>query len=172
MRMPPGEVFRSRRPFPHLVIDDFLDGEFRDALEREFPAFDPSQAVNELGAVGGKATYPDVKSLGPAFARFDAKMRSPEFLAEVGRLTSIEKLLCDPDYVGGGAHLNMSGQDLDMHVDFNFHPRTRRHRRLNLILFLNRRWEESWGGNLELHLDPRLAREEDEVVRVVPAFNR
>ena len=62
--------------------------------------------------------------LGPAYRSFDAMLRSAEFLRLVSGLTSIPKLLYDRDYVGGGTHENLEGQDLTPHVDFNFHPRT------------------------------------------------
>lgn len=146
--------FRGAIPFPHIVIEDFLDATSFAALQREFPGFDVGQAKNERGEVGGKATFPNVRALGTAYRNLDDAMRSREFLRDVERATGIPELLYDPAYVGGGCHLNMSGQDLDLHVDFNFHPQTRTHRRLNLILFLNDEWQEDWGGCLELQEDP------------------
>jgi hypothetical protein len=165
-------AFAEADPFPHLVLDRFCIDSFLLRLTSEFPDFDPEQARNELGEVGGKAAYPNLAALGPAYAEFDALMQSPEFLAFLSDITGIPDLLYDPDYVGGGAHLNRNGQDLDPHVDFNIHPRTRWHRRLNLILFLNPFWKAEWGGSLEFHLDPRLPPDQNRIRTVEPVANR
>jgi len=37
-----------------------------------------------------------------------------------------------------------------MHLDYSIHPITKKERRVNLIVYLNPRWEKDWGGNLEL----------------------
>src|SRR5271165_4018816 len=106
------------------------------------------------------------------FPGFDEKRALNEF-GEVGRKAVHEKLpQLGPAYVGGGAHENLEGQDLDAHVDFNMHPRTHLHRRLNLILFLNPEWQEEWGGCLQLHRNPWVPPDEDQIVTIVPLVNR
>jgi Rps23 Pro-64 3,4-dihydroxylase Tpa1-like proline 4-hydroxylase len=164
--------FQAAVPFRHLVVDDFLESGYCRELIRQFPAFDRERALNEFGEVGRKAVFQQLRQLGPAYQRFDRMLRSREFLAFVGELTGIPQLLYDPDYIGGGTHENLDGQELDPHVDFNYHPRTRYHRRLNLILFLNPEWESEWGGSLELHRDPWLPPEENPIQTIVPAANR
>ena len=164
--------FRAAKPYPHLVIDEFFERTLCRRLQREFPKFDPAQARNEVGEIGRKAAYSNLAALGPAYAELDRLLQSSDFLALVGRLTGIPALLYDPEYVGGGAHLNLNGQELDQHVDFNYHPRTGGHRRLNLLLYLNEEWQEDWGGCLELQSNPRGPKEHNEVVRIVPRANR
>ena len=164
--------FLSAQPFRHVVIEDFLtESACRRAIE-DFPAFEAKHAVNEYGEAGGKAVRERLVELGPTYAKLDALFRSSDFLRWVGRVSDIDELLFDPDYVGGGTHENIDHQELDAHVDFNFHPRTRLHRRLNLILFLNREWGEDWGGQLQLHRNPWLPPEEDYIRSVTPLANR
>ena len=163
--------FASAQPFRHVVFEQFLEPAFCQELMAEFPAFDPRHAVNERGEQGRKAVRSSLPALGPAYARFDRLMRDNAFLAMIERITGIDQPLYDPDYVGGGTHENLDGQELDPHVDFNYHPTRQLHRRLNLIVFLNSEWEECWGGCLELLQDP-WATDADTRKIVVPRANR
>ncbi len=164
------EQFQRREPFRHVVIDGFLQAEIAAGLLAEFPAFNRAHAINEDGVVGNKAVCERIRALGPNFSRLDALVQTPDFLGLVSRISSIPDLLHDPHYFGGGTHDNRNGQGLDAHVDFNRHPITHTHRRLNLIIYLNPDWQAEWGGVLELHSDPQS--DHDRITRVVPLFNR
>jgi Rps23 Pro-64 3,4-dihydroxylase Tpa1-like proline 4-hydroxylase len=164
------QQFSTAQPFRHIVIEPFLDPQFCRELIAQFPPFETGDARNEHGEVAGKSVTGDVARLGSAYDRFDRLMRDSEFLSWVGGITGVSRLLYDPEYVGGGTHENRDGQELDSHVDFNFHPRFGWHRRLNLIVFLNPQWEEGWGGCLELLREP--AARGDDMRRVVPLENR
>ena len=163
--------FRTAQPFRHVVIDGFFDPAFCQRILDDFPRFEDRYAVNEMGEVGGKAVRMGVRELSPAYGELDALLQTREFLDYVAKVTGIPDLLYDEDYVGGGTHENRDGQSLATHVDFNYHPRTNTHRRLNLIVYLNHEWDESWGGALELHSDPWNAAA-NRKLSVLPLFNR
>ncbi len=164
--------FEDAQPFRHLVLDQFLTDSFCAALSEEFPKFDERQALNEMGLAGGKAVVESLPQIGPAYRQFDQLIQSSEFLELVSQITGIPHLLYDPHYFGGGTHENRHGQDLDIHVDFNYHPKNQTHRRLNLIIFLNPEWDPAWGGCLELHKNPWGDRKDDQTVSVTPLLNR
>jgi Rps23 Pro-64 3,4-dihydroxylase Tpa1-like proline 4-hydroxylase len=163
--------FQAADPFRHVVIDDFLETEFAERLRADFPAFEDRHALNEMGHLGGKAVRMDVRDISDSYRDLDRHLQSAEFLDFVSNVTGIPDLLYDPDYLGGGTHENRHGQELDAHVDFNYHPRTKWHRRLNLIIYLNEVWDAAWGGELELHSDPWDAAT-NRSLSVSPALNR
>ena len=166
------DQFVSAKPFRHIVIDDFLNGEYCQRLIEEFPDFDEELAINENGEIGAKAVREQIRGIGSAFKSLDELTKSRPFRDLVGSITGISALQHDPYYFGGGTHENRNGQSLDAHVDFNYHPVTRQHRRLNLIVYLNPEWEDAWGGSLQLHRDPYLPPSQDDIKLVTPLANR
>ena len=162
--------FQNATPFPHLVIDNFLVEDFANKLLETFPVFDTTLATDETGKAGLKCVHENVRSLGNAYCDLDELISGNGFRDLVATMTGIPALIHDPNYYGGGTHENQSGQDLDLHIDFNYHPVTNDHRRLNLILFLNKQWQETWGGALQLCENP--TRPKENLVSVLPQFNR
>jgi 2-oxoglutarate-Fe(II)-dependent oxygenase superfamily protein len=163
--------FQSASPFKHVVIDDFLEVETCEALLADFPAFDPKFATDENGRIGQKAVIEKVSKISPAYARFYGYINSAEFLAAMSKLTGIPDLIADETLFGGGTHENREGQGLDTHIDFNIDERRMLHRRINLLIYLNKDWDDAWGGAIELHSNPRNPAV-DEVKSYAPLFNR
>lgn len=147
--------FQGAKPFRHVCIEDFFVPEYVERLFREFPTFDPKDAVNEFGQVGGKAVKTDIRNIGPAYDELFVYLSSPDFLKIMSQMLGIPDLMFDPTMYGGGTHENLPGQELDPHVDFNYDQDRKLHRRVNLLLYLNKEWDESWGGAIELHSNPR-----------------
>ena len=163
--------YQAAKPFRHVCLEGFLEAEVAESLLTEFPPFDAKHARSEMGKAGGKAVVTDLASIGPAYQAFYDYMRSHAFLGAMSDLLGIPDLLFDPAMYGGGTHENLDSQELDPHIDFNYDPVRRLHRRLNLLIYLNKEWEPAWGGGIELHSDPR-DWERDEVKVFNCSFNR
>jgi hypothetical protein len=163
--------FQKAHPFRHVVVENFFDQDVCESLLRDFPAFDPEKARNEVGEIGGKAVYERLTKISPFYKSFYDYINSKTFLDTVSELTGIPDLIADETLFGGGTHENRDGQYLDVHVDFNIDERRMLHRRLNLLVYLNTEWEEKWGGLIELHSNPR-APDANEVKSFLPLFNR
>jgi Rps23 Pro-64 3,4-dihydroxylase Tpa1-like proline 4-hydroxylase len=172
-----GQIARLRRdfeaasPFKHVVIDGFFDSEVASALLRDFPPFEAARAMNEFGQVGGKAVNSRIEEISPTYAALSNYLKSKRFLALMSAITGIADLLPDPNMYGGGTHENLHGQELDPHIDFNYDPPTKLHRRLNLLVYLNPEWREEWGGAIELHSNPRTP-DTNVITAFAPSFNR
>tara|TARA_A100001037_G_scaffold306597_1_gene353093 strand:+ start:16542 stop:17795 length:1254 start_codon:yes stop_codon:yes gene_type:complete len=168
------QKFLEQKPFKYVVIDNFLDDSICNSLVEDFPVPVPADMINEYGGPSKKHTVSDISSLATTFQNLDQYIQSEEFLSYMKTLTGISDLLYDPGYFGGGTHNNLLGQGMNPHVDFNYLDipgMGKVHRRVNAILYLNPKWEKSWGGNLELHSNP-WEPDTDQVETVVPIKNR
>ena len=168
------EKFKNQKPFRYVVIDNFLSNEILEKLISGFPAPKKEEMVNEWGGTSLKHTVPNVRDINRDYEKFDKFIQSKEFLNYIERVTGIEGLIYDPNYFGGGTHNNLSGQGMDVHVDFNLYDLPAvgvLHRRLNAIIYLNEEWKEEWGGMIELHSDP-FDPLVDEFEAVLPIKNR
>lgn len=165
------EAFLHAEPFRHVVIDGFFENNFAERLLDEFPSFDERLATAENGRIGGKAVNTQIAGIGPAYEDLYGFLSSRPFLDFMTRLSGLPDLLLDPVMYGGGTHENLHGQELDPHVDFNFDQTRELHRRLNLIVYLNKDWLGDWGGALEIHSNPRRP-EENQIRSFDPLFNR
>ncbi len=165
------EAFLTAQPFKHVVIENFFEPAFAEQLLAEFPSFDKALAINESGYAAGKSVNTNIRSISPTYQHLYETLGSQPFLDFVSQLSGIPNLLLDPKMFGGGTHENLHGQDLDPHVDFNFDESRQLHRRINLIVYMNKEWHSEWGGALEIHSSPRRP-SENQIRSIDPLFNR
>ena len=143
-------AFGSAQPFPHLVVDGVLRPEIASALASGFPPVDAQLWKHHLHRNAHKFACNRQEAMPALFRQVVAELNAPPFLRVLEEVTGIGPLLADPDLEGGGLHQIQAGGFLKVHADFNVHPRSRLHRRLNLLVYLNPVWDEAWDGNLEL----------------------
>lgn len=155
-------------PFPHISIDGlFADAEL-EAILAEFPRPEDIDWAAFDNAQEKKLGYRHGSALGARITAFMQAMSSPLVLAFLEELTGIDGLIPDPYFGGGGPHQILPGGFLKIHADFNWHPKLRLDRRLNVLVYLNQDWREEYGGHLELW-DGGMT---GAVRRIAPLFNR
>ena len=163
-----GDAFATADPYPHAVIDDFLPPAVAEELLEEFEkterAWKHYHHYNER-----KLALTDLEQMPPKTQQVFAALQSERTVDFVARLSRIEGLISDPGLEGAGMHLVTPGGFLNVHTDFLTHTKQRNwSRRVNLLIYLNKDWNEEWNGNLELW-DGELTRC---VHSVAPVFNR
>lgn len=145
------ERYRVGDPFPHIVLDNFLDEWLVNLVADELEALDTSAWLrDEHSNQVKKFSEPDLTKLPTTTATVLRCFNSPQACVFFSDLTGIPDLLPDPGYTGGGVHVTLPGGHLGVHADFNIHPDMKLHRRVNALLFLNRDWEPDWGGQFEI----------------------
>ena len=161
--------FLNAHPFPHVVIDDFLPRDVADRLLTDYPP--PENFNSESTTVEprrkGKLRSTNDADFAPYMRCVLQQFNSPLFIRFLEQLSGIETLIPDPDIGGALRHFGRGGR-LGIHADFNFHGGLQMHRRLNLILYLNKEWKPSYRGYLELW-DARATRCQK---KIAPVFNR
>ena len=142
--------FAAGEPFPHLVLEDLVPAHVLAAAVDEFPPPDSDLWRRRKKETARKLTSAEPWNMGPVTRQLLAECNGGLFCSFLEDLTGIEGIVPDPHFEGGGMHQSVTGGFLKIHADFNVHPRLRLDRRLNLLLYLNRGWQDEWGGHLEL----------------------
>lgn len=125
-------------PFPYAVIENFISPEVVSKINQEWPdGWNKEQGKNNKKWHTTKL---------PPTAQ---EVADSVDLQELQQITGIHGLFADPELFGAGLHCIPSGGFLNIHVDFNRHPKGW-HRRVNLLIYLNERWEDEWNGHLVL----------------------
>ena len=144
--------YSKASPYPHIVIEDFFDKKFLDEVLESFPDLSRARSSEEWKNKNEvKFGNNDYSSFPDKIKLFFDFLNSNQFLDFLQKLTSIkESLVHDPELSGGGLHEIKKGGVLKIHTDFNRHPTLDLDRRINVLVYLNKNWKDSYGGHLEL----------------------
>lgn len=163
------ENYRSGSPYPHIVLEDFVDEGTANALIDAFPAVGGSDWIHYIHVNEKKHGLNKWEALPPAIADMLRHFNSDEFVAYLSELTGIPNLKADEMLEGGGLHQSVRGGFLNIHADFLAHPhKPRWRRRVNVLLYLNKDWKPEYNGQLELWSGDMQTCE----AKISPDFNR
>ena len=162
-------LYKDATPFPHIVIDNFFNEDILNKIILDFP-----DNIEKIGdKFNNKAEFKlalnDPEKLSEQTNNFINFLNSSIFINFLQEITSIkEKLIPDPYLIGGGLHELKDRGFLNIHADFNKQPKMNLDRRLNILIYLNKNWNDKNGGQLELwDKDMKKCRQS-----IIPKFNR
>lgn len=144
--------FLSAKPFNHIVIDNFLEDWLANEIYTEIPDWDDDKA---WGVFYNNPI--EVKKLTNHWDKFKTytyklfhHLNSEHFLDEIRYITDCPSLVADEGLHGGGYHCHGNGGKLNVHLDYNIHPKLKLQRKLNIIIYLAKNWKKEYGGELQL----------------------
>ena len=161
------QQYVTAKPFPHIILDNFLDEELAQICMLEFPESPASNTQYARNQENKKLEFKP-ETLSPALRSLFYSFNSAPFIGFLENLTGIKGLIPDPYFIGAGLHEVANGGHLNIHADFNHHAPLDLERRINVLIYLNRDWKEEYGGCFEIWDNAMTQRS----LRVVPLFNR
>jgi hypothetical protein len=161
--------YANAKPFRHLVIDNMFSPALLDSLLPEIASMERDQWKNvEQDSRERTARMRSAAEMGPAGTNLLSIVHSAGFLYFLSEITGIWQLLPDPYLLGAGYASMRRGDYFNVHSDRNVAYDTGLHRRLAMIIFLNKDWKSEYHGQLELWNEQATSCD----VRVDPVFNR
>ena len=168
-------TYLTNAPYPHALIDGFLPDFVAERLVAVFPKPDDpvwldwrERDIIHQPLKQGIGQAERLESVHPFLHNVIFAFNSYPMIDFLEKLTGIDGLIPDPHLSGGGLHQILSGGSLAIHADFNYLERLKLYRRINLLLFLNKDWQEAYAGHLEMW-DGSMRQC---VKKVLPVFNR
>jgi Rps23 Pro-64 3,4-dihydroxylase Tpa1-like proline 4-hydroxylase len=141
--------FSEAIPFDHIVIDNFLNEKYANELYEIFPN-DFSDWYKYENPIEFKYTYDKINNVDERIKNFFYYLSSEMMVDIFRKITNIPDLTYDEYLHGAGLHCHPKNGRLNVHLDYEKHPITGKERRLNIIYFLNKDWENEWNGQNEL----------------------
>ena len=158
-------LFNSAVPFKYLIVDNFLVPELANQIESVFPSIDLMK-VKYKGLNENKTEDSCFESFDKRIQDLNSFIHSTSMRKWIGSITGLENICTINDRLGAGLHQGGNNSFLDIHIDYNIHPIQKKQRKLNLLIFLNRDWQDEWGGHLELWDKTKC------FIKILPSFNR
>jgi len=160
-------IFVGTAPYPMIVLDNFLPDNFAHNMYKECETI-PEQHWTNFTRRGSLMQECNNLEVAPYAFEFVNHIHSSLGMNWLIQITGIKDLIPDPYLVGGGYSRTSTGHSLKMHTDFNWNDTLKLHRMLSIIVYLNPKWQEDWGGALKFND----FNNEKTIQEVYPKFNR
>lgn len=161
--------YQTSGPTNHIYFNNFLPEDVAKKMVSEFPSTSDEFVWGKYDdSRQNKYACEDTTKFPETIKHVLEQCNSSVFINFLEELTGIRGLIPDPHYRGGGMHQIARGGFLKVHIDFNWYPRLKLERRLNVLIYLNEDWKDEYGGHFELW-NKEMTKAE---VKILPIFNR
>lgn len=141
--------FESGSPCKFVVLENFLEENYASALYENFPPLEDLNVKRKSMNENKKEEY-HLERFHPVFTQLQNAINEQQVYDMMSKITAIPGLSSTDDALGSGVHQGGPGSFVDIHVDINMNPMKNLHRRINLLVYLNKYWKDEYGGGLEL----------------------
>ena len=161
-------------PFPHTVIDNFLNEFLLCDLLKNINILDDNNAewkFNNPDSPNEYNKYAFESNYGIFIKRLFRELNSIQFIKFLEKLTGINNLITNNTKLrGAGIHRIKNDGYLQLHTDFNSYYKNgiKLDRRINLIIYMNPKWKEIYNGHLCLCDKEKMIC----VKKILPILNR
>lgn len=159
-------------PFNHIVIDNFLKPEYLEKIVQEMRTIDSNNAYYKVTTKTALEynKFAFNTNMGTTVSALFSELVSEQFVGSIEKLTNIRNIIPnDLTLKGAGVHRIHKDGYLAIHTDFNTytHPtRGKLDRRINILIYLNSGWLDSYKGDLWL------CDQTGPVKKIAPILNR
>lgn len=143
--------YKNNKPFPHITLNNFFKHDVISDVANNFPDLREKNSGKKDNINEKKFFLTNMDLYPKNIKDLVLFLNSQLFLNFLNKITDVEEpLLADEKLYGGGLHQSYRGGYLKIHSDYYKHPSSKLDRRLNLLIYLNKDWKDSYGGALEL----------------------
>ena len=142
--------FCNAQPFNYIKIDNFLESNLAEECFKNFPNnFDNWHKY--WNPIEVKYANDNINTFPECLKNLFYILSTNQITSLFSNMSGINNLEYDPYLHGAGLHAHPRYGRLNMHLDYEKHPKLKnKERRLNVILFLTKDWRKEWNGDNQL----------------------
>lgn len=142
--------YQNNQPFSHIVIPNFLNSEYIEKIYNEFPDINTTNFYYYNNPLENKYAYDDINNLDTNIKNLFYYLSTKECNDRFSKLSNILDLQYDEYLHGAGCHVMTQNSRLLTHLDYEKNPLSGKQRRMNIILYLSKDWDNDWSGETKL----------------------
>jgi len=137
-------------PFKYCIIENFLNEEMYEKICDKFPENPNDEFWKYFNPIEVKYVLDKFEFINDEIKNLFFALSCDKLIKKFETLFDLEDLEYDPYLHGAGIHMHPTNGRLSMHLDYEKHPLMNKQRRLNIIYYVNKEWDEEWNGDTQL----------------------